>query len=89
MRQLYEEKKDEFTKLLKTEQAVPLLDFLFEIPTFYSPWVHQKLGIKRERAAGYLRILLEKEVLTQIVPASGRKGAILSFSSLLSIADQQ
>ena len=89
MKQLYEQKKEELLRLLKSEMAVLLVDFLFKNPIFYSPWVHRKLRIKRFRAASYLRTLLEKDILVQIVPASGRKGAILSFDSLSSIADQQ
>jgi Fic family protein len=89
MRKLYEDKKEEFTWLLRSEQAIPLLDFLFKRPVFRSPMVYQELEIKRERAASYLRTLVEHDILKQVVPAAGRRGAILSFDSLMSIADQQ
>lgn len=88
IRQLYEDKKDDFTRLLKSEQAIPLLDFLFVRPVFRSPLVHRELGINRARAASYLRILLEHGIVDQIVSASGRRGAILSFGSLMNIVDQ-
>lgn len=86
--QLYEEKKGEFQKLLKSDQAIPLLDFIFDRPVFYAPLVHERLRIKRARAAQYLRILVKHHILEEIQPASGRTGAILAFQPLWEITDR-
>lgn len=86
---LYEEKKGEFLNLLKSDQAIPLLDLIFGSPVFCAPEVHRRLGINRARAAQYLRTLVKHKMLEEIRSASGRKGALLSFEQLWEITDQQ
>lgn len=86
--QLYEQKKNEFATLLKSQQAIPLLNYLFKKPVFYAPDVHRTLGINRVRAAKYIGILQEAGILQEIEPAAGRKGAFLELSSLFEIIDQ-
>ncbi|MYD80951.1 MAG: Fic family protein [Gammaproteobacteria bacterium] len=87
--QLYEQKKNEFLTLLKTELAVPLLDYLFKKPVFYAPDVHRTLGINRVRAAKYIGILREAGIFQEIEPATGRQGAFLALDALFEITDQQ
>ncbi len=87
--QLYEQNKNEFLTLLKSELAVPLLDYLFKKPVFYVPDVHRTLGINRVRAAKYIGILREAGIFQEIEPATGRQGAFLALDALFEITDQQ
>lgn len=86
---LYERKKHEITELLHTDQAIYILDMLFDIPVFRATDLHQRLGIQRQRAALYLRTLKEAGVIVELRPASGRRSAMLSFEDLWQITDQQ
>ena len=76
---LYEAKKRELTELLRSDQSIHLLDFLFDAPVFHAPDVHLALNIKRQRAAGYIRQFIGTGDLREIRPASGQRGATLSF----------
>jgi len=86
---LYEGKKKQITELIRSDQAIYLLDLLFDTPTFAAAEIHQRLGIQRQRAAQYIRILKQADLLVEIRPASGRQAAILSFEPLWEITDRQ
>lgn len=87
--QLYEEKKQEISDLLHTDQAIHIVDMLFDSPIFRAPYMHSQLGIQRQRAAYYIRVLKEAEIITEMRPARGRRAALLSFEGLWTITDQQ
>lgn len=89
IKSLYEQKKLEITELLRTEFSIHLLDFFFDSPVFSAPDIHQSLNIQRQRAAGYLRQLVAAGFLTELRPASGKRGALLSFEPLWNITDRQ
>ena len=86
---LYEETKYELTELLHSDQAIHILDVLFDTPVFAATEIHQRLGIQRQRAAQYIRSLKEAGLLREIREASGRRPAILSFEPLWKITDRQ
>lgn len=87
--ELYEHKKREILDLLHTDQAIYILDMLFDTPIFRANELHKRLGIQRQRAAQYIRTLKAAGVILELRPASGRIAALLSFQELLNIADQQ
>ena len=89
IRDLYEQKKHEINELLHTDQAIHILDMIFDTPVFRATDLHKRLGIQRQRAALYLRVLKEAGVIIEIRPASGRRSALLSFEDLWQITDQQ
>ncbi|MEM7232863.1 MAG: Fic/DOC family N-terminal domain-containing protein [Planctomycetota bacterium] len=82
---LYETKKYELTALLRTDQAIHILDMLFDTPVFRGADVHNRLGIQRQRAAGYIRSLKEAQVITELRPPRGRRAALLYFGDLFDI----
>ena len=87
--ELYDQKKLEITDLLHSDQAIHILDFLFDTPVFRATELHHRLGIQRQRAAHYLRKLKDASLIAELRPASGRKSAMLSFEDLWVITDQQ
>lgn len=86
---LYEVKKREISELLHTDQAIHIVDLLFDRPVFTATYMYRQLGIQRQRAAGYIRELKDAGLIEEIRPASGRRAAMLSFDALWHITDQQ
>lgn len=86
--ELYESKKQQISKLLRSDQSIYILDMLFDSPVFVANEVHEKLGIQRQRAAQYIRTLKDAGVIVELRPSSGRRAALLSFESLWDITDQ-
>ncbi len=82
---LYDQKKNEISALLHSDQAIYILDMLFDTPTFRAPALHQRLNITRQRAAGYIRVLRKAKIINQLRPSRGREPALLSFEALLQI----
>lgn len=76
-------------ELLHTDQAIHILDMIFDTPVFRATDLQKLLGIQRQRAALYLRTLKEADVIVEIRPASGRRSALLSFKDPWHITDQQ
>lgn len=87
--ELYERKKREISELLHTDQAIYIVDFLFDTPVFNAADLHEKLGIQRQRAAMYIRTLKNAGVLKELRSARGRRPALLDFPDLWAITDQQ
>ncbi|MCH9699277.1 MAG: Fic family protein [Gammaproteobacteria bacterium] len=87
--ELYEHKKREILDLLHTDQAIYILDMLFDTPIFRANELHKRLGIQRQRAAQYIRTLKAAGIILELRPASGRIAALLSFQELWNITDQQ
>ena len=82
---LYEEMKIRIAEITHSEQSIRILDALFDRPVFRSSQLHERLGIQRQRASGYIRSLKEAEILAEVRPAAGARPAILSFDPLLDI----
>ena len=87
--ELYERKKREVSELLHTDQAIYIVDMLFDTPVFRANELHRRLDIQRQRAAQYIRTLKDAGVIVEIRPSSGRTPALLSFEELWRITDQQ
>lgn len=86
---LYDKTKRELSDLIHSDQAIYVVDLLFDSPVFRANEVHERLNIQRQRAAGYIRQLKDAEIVVELVPASGRRAALLSFERLWEITDRQ
>jgi len=82
---LYEEMKTKISNATHSEQAISILDSLFDRPVFQASDLHENLGISRNRAATYIRALKNERILHELRPASGRRPAVLSFQPLFEI----
>ncbi|PCJ43624.1 MAG: cell filamentation protein Fic [SAR86 cluster bacterium] len=87
--ELYDRKKREISELLHTDQAIYIVDMLFDTPVFRANKLHQRLNIQRQRAAQYIRSLKDAGIIVEIRPSSGRTPALLSFEDLWKITDRQ
>lgn len=87
--ELYERKKREISELLHTDQAIYIVDLLFDTPVFRANELHRRLNIQRQRAAQYIRSLKDAGIVVELRPASGRTPALLSFEDLWKITDRQ
>jgi len=87
--ELYERKKREISDLLHTDQAIYIVDMLFDTPVFRANELHRRLSIQRQRAAQYIRALKDAGIIVELRPSKGRMPALLSFEDLWKITDQQ
>jgi Fic family protein len=82
---LYEDMKPRVSRATRSEQAINLLDSIFDRPIFRASYLHESLGISRQRAAAYIRALKKEGILKEVRASSGRTPAILSFDPLFEI----
>ena len=87
--ELYERKKREISELLHTDQAIYIVDLLFDTPVFRANEIHRRLSIQRQRAAQYVRALKNAGIINEIRPSRGSTPALLVFDELFNITDQQ
>jgi len=82
---LYEEMKIIFTEELSSKWSLNALDFVFTNPVFRNNKFTSSSGIPPASAGRFTRTLLEKEIITTIEEASGRKPALYSFEPLMQL----
>lgn len=87
--ELYERTKREVSDLLRTDQAIYIVDMLFDTPVFRANQLHRRLEINRQRAAGYIRKLKAAGTIIELRASSGASPALLAFEDLLHIIDRQ
>ena len=83
IRTLYEEMKVIFSDVLSSKWCVNALDFVFTNPVFRNNKFTTKSGIPSASAARFTRILLEKDLISTVEEASGRRPALYSFEPLM------
>lgn len=79
--------KKEIVDLTRSQYAIHSLDWIFERPIFKSTDFIASAGIPKATAKRILPALREAGVLKTFVEASGQRSAVLSFPSLLNIAE--
>lgn len=82
---LYEEMKIIFSDVLSSKWSVVALDFVFTNPMFRNNKFTTKSGIPTPSAARFTRVLLEKNLITTLETASGRRPALYSFEPLMEL----
>ncbi|MGL5942132.1 MAG: Fic family protein [Waterburya sp.] len=85
IRNLYEEMKIIFSDVLSSRWSINALDFIFTNPLFRNNKFTTNSGIPSASAARFTRILLEKNLLTTVEEASGRRPALYSFEPLMTL----
>ncbi len=83
--ELYEEMKVVFQQTLSSQWAINALDYVFNKPVFRNNAFTSESGIPKPTAHRMTHLLTDAELLTEIVPASGRRAAIYAFEPLLKI----
>ena len=85
IRNLYEEMKIVFSDVLSSKWSINALDFIFTNPLFRNNKFTASSGIPSASAARFTRILLERNLLTTVEEASGRRAALYSFEPLMTL----
>ena len=85
IRSLYEEMKLVFSDALSSKWNMVALDFVFTNPVFRNNKFTANSGIPSASAARFTRIMLDKQIITTVEEASGRRPALYSFEPLLSL----
>ena len=84
---LYERMKKQITELTRSQNAIAVLDALFDRPIFQSNDFVLRSGIPKQSALPVLRKLREAGVLHTLRESSGRRSAVLAFRELLNCAE--
>jgi Fic family protein len=85
IRKLYEDMKLTFASVLSSKWSVNALDFIFTNPVFRNNKFTVNSGIPAPSAARFTRVLLEKNLISTLEEASGRKSALYSFEPLMQL----
>lgn len=85
IRDLYESMKGTFSEVLGSRWSVSALDFIFTNPVFRSNKFTSSSGIPASTAQRFVRVLAEKQLLTTLIEASGRRPAMYSFEPLMQL----
>lgn len=84
---LYESMKTPVREATNSSYAINALDWIFQNPMFSSSHFAANSGIPASTARRVIRGLIEGEILKTLIPARGRRPAILLFSDVLNIAE--
>ena len=84
---LYNERHDWIVEATHSQYGVRALDWIFSRPLFRASDFVNGAEIPRPTANRILRVLRDRGLLRMLVPASGRRPAILAFVELLNIAE--
>lgn len=82
---LYEDMKERFRNILSSQWSTVMLDYIFARPVFRNSAFTASSGIPIQTAHRLSRTLVENRLLTIMIPASGRRSALLSFRPLMDI----
>lgn len=82
---LYEEMKPVFRDALASQWATNAQDFIFTQPVFRNNRFTGRSGIPKQTAARFTRALVERGLLIEIQPSSGRRAALYAFEPLMSL----
>ena len=85
IRDLYEKLKEKFREVLSSQWSINALDFVFANPVFRNNFFTSRSGIPKQTAQGFTRLLLEAQLITTVIPASGRRPGLYAFEPLLQI----
>jgi Fic family protein len=85
IQKLYEEMKQIFAENLSSKWSINTLDYIFTNPIFRNNNFTSKSGVPPATAQRFTRILLEKNLITTLEEASGRRSALYSFEPLMQL----
>ena len=85
IRSLYEDMKQQFSRVLSSKWSLNALDYVFTNPVFRNSKFPAGSKIPPSSAARFTRILLENNLLTTLEEPSGRRSAMYAFEPLLEL----
>ena len=85
---LYGRMKVEVPKIIRSQYAVQAIDALFDRPIFQSRDFGERSGVPKKSALRILKTLKEHDIVRELRPQRGQRGAVIVFSELLRIAEE-
>lgn len=82
---LYEDMKEPFREISGSKWHLAAQDGIFENPIFKNSQLIKKTGMPKHVATRITRLLHESNLLRELRPASGRRGALFMFEPLMEI----
>lgn len=82
---LYEEMKEPFREISGSKWHLAAQDCIFENPVFKNSQLIKRSGMPKHVATRITRLLHESNLLKELRPASGRRGALFMFEPLMEI----
>ncbi|WP_448589871.1 hypothetical protein [Thermodesulfobium sp.] len=87
---LYNEMKDRFIQITKSQYAIPALDAFFKQPIISTTKFIQMTGMpNRMTANNILKSLIEAGLINLHKPSEGRKAAEYAFNSIIDIIESR
>lgn len=85
IQRLYEEMKEPFRDISGSKWHLAVQDYIFENPVFKNSQLIKKSGAPKHVATRITKLLHEHELLRELRPSSGRRGALYMFEPLMKI----
>jgi Fic family protein len=85
IKSLYDEMRDVFSTVLRSQWSNVALDFMFANPVFRNNRFTGRAGIPAPTVGRFVRALVDANLLTVIDPPAGRRPAMYAFEPLLEI----
>ncbi len=82
---LYEDMKAPFREISGSKWHIAAQDSIFENPVFKNSQLIKRSGMPKHVATRITKLLHESELLKELRPASGRRGALFMFEPLMEI----
>lgn len=82
---LYEDMKESFREISGSKWHIAAQDSIFENPVFKNSQLIKRSGMPKHVATRITKLLHESGLLTELRPASGRRGALFMFEPLMEI----
>ena len=85
---LYDRMKADVPRAIRSQYAVQAIDALFHQPVFQSTGFANRSGIPKDSALRILKNLKENNIVRDLRPKRGRRGAIMIFSELVQMTEE-
>ncbi len=83
--ELYDEMKEPFREMSGSKWHIAAQDCIFENPVFKNSQLIKRSGMPKHVAIRITKLLYENGLLRELIPASGRRGALYMFEPLMEI----
>ena len=85
---LYDRMKADVPKAIRSQYTIQAIDALFDRPIFQSRGFANRSGIPKDSALRILNNLKQNDIVRDLRPKRGRRGAIMIFSELVQITEE-
>lgn len=88
IQELYQDLKARMVGVTRSPYAIAALDAIFRKPMFQTTAFAREANLTRQTASTILRALREEGLISEWIPAAGRRPAIMEFPALLQLVEK-